>query len=318
MNKFKQYLIPAVIIAIIALVGCVIYTNENKKSSTDPLAVQNISTYQECIDAGNPILESYPTQCKTPDGKSFTQEIGTEAVSSDKIRSQNPQPNQTISSPLEITGEAVGNWFFEASFPAVLIDANGLELATIPVTAQGEWMTTNFVPYKGTLAFPTPMTPTGTLLLKKDNPSGLAEHDDELRIPIKFSQHNPNQVTKVKLFFHNTNLDAECENTVAITREIPKTPSIGRATIEALIKGVTQEDKNKGYSTLINPGVKINSFTIENGIAKIDFSPELEKDSGGSCRALGIRSQITQTLKQFPTITEVQISVNGNTNILQP
>ncbi len=33
-----------------------------------------IATYQECADAGYPIMESYPEQCATPDGRTFTNE----------------------------------------------------------------------------------------------------------------------------------------------------------------------------------------------------------------------------------------------------
>lgn len=319
MNRLKQYLIPALIIALVAVgVAYFVSTRGSDNSNTDTQG--EITNYQECIDAGYPIMESYPQQCKTPDDKNFTQDIGNELEINDKIRSKSPRPNQVISSPLEITGEAVGNWFFEASFPAHLLDANGNELAVIPVTAQGEWMTTNFVPYKGTMTFPTPQTPTGTLVLKRDNPSGLPENDSELRIPVKFSQYNQNanEKTTVKVFFNNSSLGAECENTLAVTREVTQTPAIARAALEELLKGTTQDEKNKGYSTLVNTGVKINSLSIQNGVAKVDFNSALENNSGGSCRALGLRSQITQTLKQFPTVTDVAISVNGNTNVLQP
>ncbi|MFH1398687.1 MAG: Kazal-type serine protease inhibitor family protein [Candidatus Woesearchaeota archaeon] len=36
------------------------------------LGCQQISNYNECVAAGYPILESYPPQCRTPDGKTFT------------------------------------------------------------------------------------------------------------------------------------------------------------------------------------------------------------------------------------------------------
>jgi hypothetical protein len=34
--------------------------------------LSQISSYADCVAAGNPILESYPSQCKTPDGRTFT------------------------------------------------------------------------------------------------------------------------------------------------------------------------------------------------------------------------------------------------------
>lgn len=36
--------------------------------------IQNISTFEECAKAGYPIMESYPEQCKTPNGRNFTKQ----------------------------------------------------------------------------------------------------------------------------------------------------------------------------------------------------------------------------------------------------
>lgn len=97
-----------------------------------------------------------------------------------------PKPNQTITSPLAIQGEARGTWFFEASFPIRLVDGNGNELGFTVAQAQGDWMTKNFVPFSATLTFTTPIASTGTLILQKDNPSGLLENDDKVSIPVTF------------------------------------------------------------------------------------------------------------------------------------
>lgn len=40
-----------------------------------------ISSFEECLNAGYPVLESYPRQCKTPDGLSFVEEIKSAAIS---------------------------------------------------------------------------------------------------------------------------------------------------------------------------------------------------------------------------------------------
>jgi spore germination protein GerM len=78
-------------------------------------------------------------------------------------------------------------------------------------------------------------------------------------------------------------------------------------------------DVNNGYFSAINPGVVLNKLTIENGVAKADFNDLLNMNVAGSCRVAMIRAQITQTLKQFPTVKSVVISVNGATDtILQP
>jgi hypothetical protein len=109
------------------------------------------------------------------------------ATTADLIHVTQPQQNAVVKSPLTVSGEARGTWYFEASFPVILVGANGDTLAVKPAQAQGEWMTENFVPFTVTLDFTAPATPEGTLILKKDNPSGLPEHDRELRIPVRFA-----------------------------------------------------------------------------------------------------------------------------------
>lgn len=102
-----------------------------------------------------------------------------------------PLPNALVESPLVISGRARGTWYFEASFPVKLYDEAGTLLGVTPAQAQGEWMTTEYVPFKVVLAFTKPTTPTGTLVLEKDNPSGLPQYANELRIPVRFVVARP-------------------------------------------------------------------------------------------------------------------------------
>jgi len=96
------------------------------------------------------------------------------------------QDNSLIKSPLEISGRARGNWFFEASFPIELLDQNNQQLAVAIAQAQGDWMTEDLVPFTATLKFTAPVSDAGKLVLKRDNPSGLPQNDAELIIPIRF------------------------------------------------------------------------------------------------------------------------------------
>lgn len=103
-----------------------------------------------------------------------------------------PVPEQEISSPVTIMGKARGNWFFEGSFPITIVNWDGLIIGEGIATAQGEWMTTEFVPFTATIAYDlAPKTPYtyGAIILKKDNPSGLPEYDDsrEMRVNFKVS-----------------------------------------------------------------------------------------------------------------------------------
>jgi hypothetical protein len=112
--------------------------------------------------------------------------VSGQSASTSKIRVSSPEMGALIQSPLEIDGEAVGGWFFEASFPAVLFDSDSKELARSPVQAIGDWMTDRLVPFNGRLEFEPSSTATGTLVLEKDNPSGLAENAEQIEVPVRF------------------------------------------------------------------------------------------------------------------------------------
>lgn len=155
--------------------------------------LKDISSFEECSAAGFPVQESFPAKCSA-NGKTFTQSGGeVKSPNIPPIQQQNqniqvasPQPNGQISSPLTVTGQAKGGWYFEASFPVTLLDGNGNVLAQKPAQAQGDWMTTNFVPFTVTLTYNTPTTPNGTLVLEKDNPSGLPQNAESISIPVTF------------------------------------------------------------------------------------------------------------------------------------
>ena len=105
---------------------------------------------------------------------------------SDDVHVFSLQAGDAIVSPLVIQGEARGTWSFEASFPIHLLDGDGNEIISVPAQLEGDWMTTEFVPFTATLVFEKPATSTGTLVFQKDNPSGLPEYDKSISIPIRF------------------------------------------------------------------------------------------------------------------------------------
>jgi len=58
---------------------------------------------------------------------------------------------------------------------------------------------------------------------------------------------------------------------------------------------------------------------IQDGVALADFSRELRAYGGGSLRVMLIRQQIARTLLEFPTVREVVIAIEGETEgVLEP
>ena len=127
----------------------------------------------------------------------------------------------------------------------------------------------------------------------------------------------------VKAFFGNRIKDPTalyCDRVYPVERVVPKTQAVARAALQELLAGPTALEEQEGYVTPINAGVKIQKLVIENGTVFVDFDETLEAQVGGSCRVTIIRAQIKETLKQFPTVTNVVLTINGRGDdiILQP
>ncbi len=131
-------------------------------------------------DAAAPTVSDNNQPVLTPEPKP--------AQKDDLIIVEAPLPGAKVSSPLLIKGKARGNWYFEATFPVTLTDWEGNVLVESYATAQGEWMTTEYVPFTATLNYSLPANVTnrtGFLILKKDNPSGEPQFDNSLEIKVQ-------------------------------------------------------------------------------------------------------------------------------------
>src|SRR3989344_8891167 len=58
----------AVFVALL-IVGVAIWQLKSKEK------IQNITSFEECAAAGYPVMESYPEQCRTPNGRTFTRSV---------------------------------------------------------------------------------------------------------------------------------------------------------------------------------------------------------------------------------------------------
>ncbi len=105
----------------------------------------------------------------------------------DLIVIASPTKDQKISSPMTVAGTARGSWYFEASFPVEVRNASGTVIGQGVAQAQGDWMTTSFVPFKGLITYTAqPSGSHGSVVFKKDNPSGDPARDMQVSIPVTF------------------------------------------------------------------------------------------------------------------------------------
>lgn len=139
-----------------------------------------VQSYQECVDAGY-TTESDPPSCKTPDGRIFQSK--NENMNED-VQLTSIMAGDRVQSPLLLQGEARGSWFFEAILPANIEDVEGNMLAEQRLQAQENWMTTDFVSFSGTIVFDVSEETPAFLVIRKNNPSGLPENADAVRMSI--------------------------------------------------------------------------------------------------------------------------------------
>lgn len=152
--------------------------------------VADITSFEECAARGFPVMESYPRRC-IADGREFVEYIGDtgtvepsgtggdggfEELAPD-LRLKTPHSHETVSFPLTVEGEAAG-WYFEGEFPIQLRDSDGNILADSYATAQGDWMTADFVPFMAIIeASPGTQNLSLLLVFSKADPRGLGpEH----------------------------------------------------------------------------------------------------------------------------------------------
>lgn len=230
-----------------------------------------------------------------------------------------PQPGATVGFPLIITGKARA---FENTFSyrvressvfsegAILYESNAMTDAPDAGILGDFSLSVNY---------PAPDTNSGVVEVFEYSAKD-GEEINKVSVPIAFEKNPPSQTVNVYFSSRTEDPEAmECNKTYPTPRRIPKTSAPARAALEELLKGTDRVEANKGFSTSINPGVKINSLTITNGVARVDFDETMEAGMGGSCRVAAIRSQITNTLQQFPSVQEVIIGVNGRVeDALQP
>jgi len=113
------------------------------------------------------------------------------AQKADLINVESPRIGEVVTNPILIKGEARGYWFFEASFPITVVNWDGLIIGQGIATAEGDWMTEEYVPFTATITYDASqigLYTRGSLILKKDNPSGESKFDDALEYQINFPE----------------------------------------------------------------------------------------------------------------------------------
>lgn len=125
------------------------------------------------------------------------------------------------------------------------------------------------------------------------------------------------------------------ESLVEQTRYVPRTSAVATAALRELSWGPTHMEKvMAGFTSALpttaevgsrNPfpadwssRAYLQSISIQDGVAVVDWSKEMAAWGGGSARLGLLTQQVQQTLAQFPTVTGLRMTVDGSEEVLQP
>lgn len=120
-----------------------------------------------------------------------------------------------------------------------------------------------------------------------------------------------------------------------VTRYVPRNEAVGTAVLRELSWGPAgNESAAAGMTTALPTPQEVarsmaprnewsgraylRSLKIENGVAYIDWSREMTAWGGGSTRLHFFGEQVVTSLKQFPSVESIQMTVEGSQEVLQP
>jgi len=93
-------------------------------------------------------------------------------------------------------------------------------------------------------------------------------------------------------------------------RTEPFTPAVGTRALEALFDGPSSAERAAEIGTTINPGTRLHSLTIEDGVATVDLD-DMFVDQETPAIAVGSLAQVVYTLTQFDRVQGVVFEVDG-------
>ncbi len=212
-----------------------------------------------------------------------------------------------LTSPFIIKGNGSA---FENHINWRLLDGNGQEIEKGFVMAQPQ---VEYGPGDFTIrAFITsvPKTEMGTLeALEYSAKDG--EPINVAKVPVRL----PSQTMIVRYFAKppggstTEKFEIACDEVAVHEATVPRGALPVETSLRYLLARELWESLDR-YSA-IPEGTRLISLNVSGGTATAVFSPELENYGGGSCNVEAIRAQIESTLKQFSSVKNVVIAVEG-------
>ena len=142
----------------------------------------------------------------------------------------------------------------------------------------------------------------------------------------EYAAQSGENLMEITLFFTDRDvaIERDCSATKAVQRMVPQTTAIADAALRELLAGVTPDEETMGVTDSFSNdtgslGADIAPLTsyyegvsISDGIATVAFTEQaMAYLNSAACSQQSVKSPIVQTLRQFPSVSDVQFSVGG-------
>jgi hypothetical protein len=199
-----------------------------------------------------------------------------------------------VANPVVVTGRART---FENNVALRVRDARGASIAETFTTATGEMG--QHSPFRGAIYVTRDPGPSITVEALE-----YSARDGSEQSLVSVTRPYGVERIDVQLYLPN----ADCTGVVAHTRRLPKSISMARLLVEALMAEPAPFPKES----------RVESINLRDGILTVDFNARLQ-NVGGACAAQMIRQSVTRTLQALPSVKKVVITAGGSEGLaLQP
>jgi hypothetical protein len=248
---------------------------------------------------------------KTPQGalpKTFTTDKYFFSAPEEWTEDSYSTDGKCIRESISLTGDGYESGRMIAIYPKSCFDPSLVSLDAKEITEKdGYYIIAIYKDYVGDV-------PTPIITLK----------DVYKKVVESFTLNTPSKTPSVsqemsilKVYFGVMNDYSGCriDSSSLVYRFVPKTTAIARASMNELLKGPTELEKAKHLWTGINSGVKLNLLSFGGITAYVDFylppNSTFNVSNKGTCGVSMVKKQIENTLKQFPNVKNILITVNG-------
>lgn len=176
----KYVAIALIILFIIVVAAYFLLVPKNRTAITNT----PVRTFEECADAGYLVVDTIPRECHTKTKQVFV-EIYNGVILKDVIEVKKPKPNEEVSSPFELSGQAVGDWYSSGFLNVKLVDEHDNILISKLVKATADTNTEGMVPFAAAIEYDASRSAIGRLIIERTNPNFTRGQLGPMFIPLR-------------------------------------------------------------------------------------------------------------------------------------